>query len=83
MAEGTMENQALLRRTLVTMGAMIGASVVVVGSLALVALTVVGHAGAAPEAAAHGVDAGLLSAPNARPPRGALPTLPNTTLPRK
>jgi hypothetical protein len=44
MAESTMDNQVLLRRTLVTAGAMLGGSVLIVGTLTLVALAIVDHA---------------------------------------
>jgi|HubBroStandDraft_6_1064221.scaffolds.fasta_scaffold590334_1 hypothetical protein len=50
MADATIDNQALLRKTLVTMAAMVGACVVIVGGLTLVAVTIVGHAVSPPSA---------------------------------
>jgi len=45
-----MDTRTLLRRTLVTVGVMVGANVVVVGLLLFVAVVVVGHALAPPTA---------------------------------
>jgi hypothetical protein len=44
MANADVRNDSLLRRTLVTTGAMVGACVLFVGTLSLIAALVVGHA---------------------------------------
>jgi hypothetical protein len=44
MAESALDNQALLKRTLVTAGAMVGACVLFVGTVTLIAVGIVGHA---------------------------------------
>ncbi len=62
MTEATMDNQALLRRTFVTAGVMVGASVLVVGTLTLLALAIVGHAVASPNSTDTLVDGGTSSA---------------------
>jgi hypothetical protein len=66
MVDASIENATLVRRTLVTAGAMVGACVAVVGSLTLIAVLVVGHA-VGPSAPAE-----------SSPPTGAARTAPIT-----
>jgi hypothetical protein len=83
MAEQTIDNQTLLRRTLVTSGTMLGACVVVVGTLSLIALTIVGHALSASDPTAAS-DAGHTSSAAARPGSPASPVLaPPNPLPSR
>jgi hypothetical protein len=56
----SIDNRTLLRRTLVTMGAMVGACVLVVGALTLVALLLVGHSVASPSGEAEHAGSGTL-----------------------
>jgi hypothetical protein len=70
MTEGTMDNQVLLRRTLMTAGAMVAACVLVVGTLTLIALTIVGHA-VSSQGQADALDAGVTPALNPRGKSGS------------
>lgn len=49
MAGEPIDNRSLMRRTLITVGAMVGGSIVLVGTLTLVASSVVGRAVASPD----------------------------------
>jgi ABC-type Fe3+-siderophore transport system permease subunit len=70
MAETTMDNRTLMRRTLITVGAMVGACVAVVGTITLIAGLVVGHAVAPSSDSDHTGPAGLVPAANVH---GAVP----------
>jgi hypothetical protein len=81
MADATLDNRALLRKTLVTMGAMVGACVVVVGSLALVALGIAGHAVGSGDSPTG--DAGLVVMGARGTTLGAPPPVQPPSLPKK
>jgi hypothetical protein len=76
MTESAMDNQVLLRRTLVTAGTMVGGCVLIVGTLTLIALAIVGHA-LSPADGAAAADAGVPAAP-AHPRPGAPAAAPTT-----
>jgi hypothetical protein len=75
MTESAMDNQTLLRRTLVTAGTMVGGAVAIVGTLTVVALAIVGHA-VSPTDSAAGTDAGAAvpATGHARPGVVPIPT---------
>ena len=68
MPDAPMDNRMLLKRTLVAIGALVGACAVVVSTLTLLASLVVGHA-LAPSAG----DSVAEPAPSARPTRLPVP----------
>jgi hypothetical protein len=70
MPESAMDNQTLLRRTLVTAGTMVGGTAVIVGTLTLVALAIVDHA-VSPAESSGGADAGPAMAVTAHPKSAA------------
>jgi hypothetical protein len=75
MADGTIDNRTLLRRTLATAGAMVGACIMVVGTITLVLSVVVGHvvAPSAQQADDGGVAAGPHGALTAAKPNPPMP----------
>jgi hypothetical protein len=77
MTESAMDNQVLLRRTLVTAGTMLGGCVLIVGTLTLIALAIVSHAVAPAQDTA--ADAGVSPAVTAHGKPGATPAVPTTS----
>jgi hypothetical protein len=77
MADGTIDNRTLIRRTLMTAGAMVMACVVVVGMLTLIVSAAVSHAVAAPVLESD--DAGVTAGSRGPQPPGK----PNLQMPLK
>jgi hypothetical protein len=77
MTESAMDNQALVRRTLVTAGTMLGGCVLIVGTLTLIALAIVSHAVTPAQDAS--ADGGTAAALNAHGKPGGPPAVPTTT----
>ncbi|HTQ44198.1 MAG TPA: hypothetical protein VMI75_15670 [Polyangiaceae bacterium] len=75
MADAIIDNQTLLKRTLIMAGAMVGACVVLVGTLTLVVNAIVSHA-VSPQAEESGGGSGATTLVPAANVHGSMPGAP-------